>query len=81
MSLSIGSWAILTFIGPLLMNLLLLKVNGASMLEETLIVKKSKYSQYIETTSTFLPWFPSKTKNQKINKILEFKIKVPIKKN
>jgi steroid 5-alpha reductase family enzyme len=50
----------LTLIGPLIMNWLLLKVSGVSMLERTLVNTKPKYEEYSRTTNAFIPWFPKK---------------------
>lgn len=47
-----------TLIGPLVMNVLLLKVSGVSLLERTLVNTKPKYREYISKTNAFFPWFP-----------------------
>jgi steroid 5-alpha reductase family enzyme len=39
---------------------LLIKVSGVALLENTLKVTKPEYSEYIEKTSAFIPWFPQK---------------------
>lgn len=47
-------------IGCLVMTLLLLKVSGVSLLEQTLKKTKPGYQNYIDKTSSFFPWFPKK---------------------
>jgi steroid 5-alpha reductase family enzyme len=42
---------------PILMTLLLVKVSGVSMLEQTMRMKPG-YEEYLEKTSAFIPWFP-----------------------
>lgn len=51
-----GYW---TFFGPLLMTFLLLRVSGVALLERTQRAGKPEYRDYVETTSAFIPWFPS----------------------
>ena len=55
-----GFW---TVYAPLLMTFLLLKVSGVVMLEESLVAAKPHYRRYMETTSSFVPWFPGKNKS------------------
>lgn len=50
-------------IGSILMTLLIIKVSGVALLEKDLNKSKAKYHEYIETTSSFFPWFP-KNKHQ-----------------
>lgn len=50
----------LTLIGPLVMNYLLLKVSGVSMLERTLKTRKPGYEEYMASTSAFFPRAPKK---------------------
>lgn len=52
-----GFWTIWS---PIVMTLLLLRVSGVALLEKTLAVTKPQYREYIETTSSFVPWFPKK---------------------
>lgn len=47
-------------IGSIIMVLLIIKVSGVALLEDTLKDTKPKYREYIETTSSFFPWFPKK---------------------
>jgi steroid 5-alpha reductase family enzyme/ligand-binding SRPBCC domain-containing protein len=50
-----GYWS---FFGPVLMTVLLLRVSGVALLERTQVETKPDYKDYIESTSSFLPWFP-----------------------
>jgi steroid 5-alpha reductase family enzyme len=50
-----GAWW--SFVGPLLMTVLLLKVSGVALLERGM-GKRPEYAEYIRTTSTFFPWPP-----------------------
>lgn len=52
-----GWWALLS---PVIMTTLLVRVSGASLLEEKLRVSKPGYAEYVAATSGFLPWFPKK---------------------
>ena len=54
--LSAGSY--LPVLGSLLMTALIIKVSGVALLEKTLKEQKSQYREYVEKTSSFLPWFP-----------------------
>ncbi len=57
-SIAAGSyWQI---IGSVVMTLLIIKVSGVALLEKTLNKSKPQYQEYIEKTSSFLPWFPKK---------------------
>jgi len=57
---SFGAGKFWPVIGAVLMTFLLLKVSGVSMLERTLKNRKPGYLNYMETTSSFFPWFPKK---------------------
>lgn len=50
----------MTLPAVLLMNLLLLKVSGVSLLEKTIVERRPEYREYIESTSAFFPWWPKK---------------------
>ncbi|MDB9961050.1 DUF1295 domain-containing protein [Oceanihabitans sp.] len=57
-SIAAGSyWQI---IGSIIMTLLIIKISGVSLLEKTLKNTKPQYSDYIEKTNSFFPWFPKK---------------------
>ncbi len=60
LALPAGGWW--TIFSPILMTLMLLKVSGVALLEKTLAVTKPQYKDYIEATSSFIPWFPKKKK-------------------
>jgi steroid 5-alpha reductase family enzyme len=57
---STGAWW--TIFSPFIMTLLLLRVSGVAMLEKTLKDTKPGYQDYMESTSSFIPWFPRKKK-------------------
>ncbi|MGE0821147.1 MAG: DUF1295 domain-containing protein [Candidatus Binatia bacterium] len=47
-----------TIVSPLLMTVLLLKVSGVALLEQTITDRRPEYRDYIQKTNAFLPWFP-----------------------
>ena len=49
-----------SLIGPLIMTFLLLRVSGVTLLEESLVESRPRYRDYIESTSSFIPWPPRK---------------------
>lgn len=51
-----GWWSVFS---PVIMTLLLLRVSGVALLEKTLETRPG-YREYIETTSSFIPWFPKR---------------------
>jgi len=51
-----GTWW--TFVGPLVMSLLLIKVSGVAMLEKTITSRRPGYDEYVRRTSAFFPWPP-----------------------
>jgi steroid 5-alpha reductase family enzyme len=53
-----GGWW--TVFSPILMTLFLMRVSGVTLLEKTLSKEKPGYSDYMETTSEFIPWLPRK---------------------
>lgn len=57
---AISSGSYFVVIGSVIMNLLLLKVSGVTLLEKSLKKSKPAYQEYIERTNAFLPWFPRK---------------------
>jgi steroid 5-alpha reductase family enzyme len=61
--LSIAGGSFLPVAGSLLMTGLIIKVSGVALLEKSLVEQKPQYREYIETTSSFFPWF-RKTKRQ-----------------
>lgn len=59
-ALAVGGWW--TIFSPIIMTALLLRVSGVTMLEKTLRETKPGYSEYIEATSEFIPWFTRRKK-------------------
>ena len=57
-SMAVGSYW--PAIGTVIMILLLLKVSGVALLEETMKTSKPQYRNYMEKTNAFIPWFPKK---------------------
>jgi steroid 5-alpha reductase family enzyme len=57
-ALASGAWSVLA--SPLLMNWLLLKISGVTLLEKNLKNSKPKYAAYIKRTSPFIPLPPKK---------------------
>ena len=55
---AVGAGQSWTVVGPLLITFLLLKVSGVTMLEENLKSSRPGYDEYVERTSTFVPWPP-----------------------
>jgi steroid 5-alpha reductase family enzyme len=56
--LSTGSY--LPVLGSVLMTIIIIKISGVGLLEKSLKDKKPGYTEYIEKTSAFIPWFPKK---------------------
>jgi len=48
-----GGW--LSFVGPLMITFLLLKVSGVAMLDTAMVERRPEYSDYIATTPAFVP--------------------------
>ena len=46
------------WLSPLFMTILLLQVSGVRLLEKDIANRRPKYKEYIQKTSTFIPWFP-----------------------
>jgi steroid 5-alpha reductase family enzyme len=53
-----GGWW--TIFSPIIMTFFLLRVSGVALLEKSLSVTKPQYKDYIERTSSFIPFFPKK---------------------
>jgi steroid 5-alpha reductase family enzyme len=60
-AVSVGAWW--TFVGPLLMTVLLLRVSGVSLLEKDIGDRRPQYADYIRRTNAFFPGVP-KTRRQ-----------------
>ena len=48
-----GTWW--TFIGPLVMSVLLMRVSGVTLLERSLKKRRPGYEEYVRRTSAFFP--------------------------
>ncbi len=59
-ALAAGAWWALP--SALLMTLLLLKVSGVALLEQTISERRPQYAEYIRTTNAFIPGCPKGTK-------------------
>jgi len=53
-------WGFWTIVSPIVITFMLLRVSGVALLEKAQVEAKPKYRDYIESTSTFIPWFPRK---------------------
>jgi steroid 5-alpha reductase family enzyme len=57
---SLGSGAWWALVGPAVMALLLLRVSGVTLLEQTIGERRPGYAAYAARTSAFFPWPPSR---------------------
>lgn len=48
----------MTFLSPLLLTFLLMRVSGVPLLEEALAERREGYREYMQRTSSFFPWPP-----------------------
>lgn len=55
-ALSAGAWW--SFIGPLLMSILLLRVSGVTLLEKDIAERRPGYAEYVRRTNAFFPGPP-----------------------
>ena len=60
-----GTWW--SFVGPVLMSFLLLRVSGVAMLEKTITSRRPGYEEYIRRTSPFFPWPPRRSSTPHIS--------------
>ncbi|MAS00401.1 MAG: hypothetical protein CMH24_03455 [Nitrosomonadales bacterium] len=51
-----GSWV--TIFSPILMTILLLKISGVGLMEQTISKRRPDYEKYIKKTSSFILWPP-----------------------
>jgi steroid 5-alpha reductase family enzyme len=51
-------WGWLSFVGPLLITWLLLKVSGVTLLDRKMLETRPAYRDYMQRTSAFFPWPP-----------------------
>jgi steroid 5-alpha reductase family enzyme len=56
----ISARSYLPVLGSVLMVALIIKVSGVALLEKELKTTKPEYKEYVEKTSSFIPWFPKK---------------------
>ena len=54
---------LLSFVSPLVITFLLVKVSGIPLLEKKMM-KNSNFVEYAKITSKFIPWFPKKNKGE-----------------
>ncbi len=45
-------------VSPIIMTILLLKVSGVRLLEQTIVDRRPEYDDYTRCTSSFVPWPP-----------------------
>ena len=57
---AVGSSSWLIIVSPILMTILLLKVSGVGLMEQTISSRRPGYTNYIKNTSSFIPWPPKK---------------------
>ncbi|UCD91162.1 MAG: DUF1295 domain-containing protein [Desulfobacterales bacterium] len=55
-----GSWW--TILSPLIITVVLLKMTGIPLTENTLVARRPGYKDYIQRTHAFFPWFPKAKK-------------------
>jgi steroid 5-alpha reductase family enzyme len=58
MAVSAGAWW--SFIGPLLMSVLLMRVSGVTLLERNIGKRRPGYAEYARRTPAFFPWLPKR---------------------
>ena len=51
-----------TFISPLVISAVLLKMTGIPLTEKSIAEKRPGYRDYMNHTNAFIPWFPRKDK-------------------
>lgn len=56
-------WGFITIFGPIYITILIIKVSGVKLLNKR-FEGDDEYTDYKRRTSTFLPWFPKKKKNE-----------------
>ncbi len=53
LALPSGGW--LSFVGPIMITFLLLKVSGVALLDAAMVERRPAYADYIATTPAFVP--------------------------
>jgi steroid 5-alpha reductase family enzyme len=51
-----GAWW--SFVGPVLMSVLLMKVSGVTLLEQDISERRPQYADYVRRTNAFFPGRP-----------------------
>lgn len=51
-----------TIVSPILITIVLLKMTGIPLMEKEIVNRRPGYKAYVERTSAFFPWFPTKKK-------------------
>jgi len=49
-----------SIISPIVITYTLLRITGVTLMEKTVFGNNPEYKDYVETTSSFIPWFPRK---------------------
>ena len=62
-ALSAGAWW--SFVGPLIMSWLLLKISGVALLEKDIAERRPEYADYIRRTNAFFPGLPKEPGSSK----------------
>jgi steroid 5-alpha reductase family enzyme len=58
--ISVSAGYLITIVSPILMTILLIKISGVGLMEDTITERRPDYKEYIRKTSSFIPWFPRK---------------------
>ena len=53
--IGVAAGSTLSLLGPLLLSVLLLRVSGVTLLEQTIVERRPEYAQYQRTTNAFFP--------------------------
>jgi steroid 5-alpha reductase family enzyme len=56
----LGSGSYIPVLGSIIMTVLIIKISGVALLEKSLHEQKPQYKEYVEKTSSFIPWFPKR---------------------
>jgi steroid 5-alpha reductase family enzyme len=59
---TIQPYGFLSFLGPIFMTLLIIKVSGVDLLEKSLATSKPGYREYVKNVPSFIPRFPFRKK-------------------
>jgi len=53
-------YGFVTIISPVVITYTLLRITGVTLMEKTIFGDNPEYEEYVESTSSFIPWFPRK---------------------